>query len=46
MFWFDKHYPAAVYLDNRKELNGFVDGRPNKTIEPDEVQDFRKLPYL
>jgi SAM-dependent methyltransferase len=45
MFWFDKHHPNALYIDNRKELSGFVAIRPNKTIEPDEIQDFRNMPY-
>jgi len=45
MFWFDKHHPRALYIDHREELNGFIDNRPNRTIKPDELADFRDLPY-
>ena len=33
MMWFDKHNPNCLYIDQRSEC------------EPDEVQDFRHLPY-
>lgn len=33
MMWFDKHDPNTLYIDKRPEC------------EPDEVQDFRNLPY-
>jgi SAM-dependent methyltransferase len=44
-FWFDKHHPRAVYVDNRVEEPGFTDYRPNKEIKPDKVADFRNLPF-
>jgi hypothetical protein len=33
MMWFDKNHPNCLYIDERKDCN------------PDEVQDFRNLPY-
>lgn len=45
MFWFDKKHPNALYIDNRVEPNGFIPNRPNRTIAPDEIQDFRNMPY-
>jgi SAM-dependent methyltransferase len=33
MMWFNKHHPNCLYIDQRPEC------------EPDEIQDFRKLPY-
>ena len=43
MFWFDKHHPDTLYIDNRTmEATKQTDGA---TIEvaPDIVMDFRKL---
>jgi hypothetical protein len=33
MMWFNKQHPNCLYIDSRPEC------------EPDEIQDFRKLPY-
>jgi len=33
MMWRNKHHPNCLYIDSRKEVN------------PDEIQDFRNLPY-
>lgn len=33
MMWFNKQHPNCLYIDQRSEVN------------PDEIQDFRKLPY-
>jgi len=45
MFWFDKKIPNVLFVDNRKRSGGFIDVRPNFTIEPDEEVDFRDMPY-
>lgn len=44
-FWFDKHHPNTIYIDNRIREKGFDDFRPNFCIKPDIVADFRKLPF-
>ena len=49
MMWFDKHNPAAVYIDNRREKNGMP--RPKRgTVEytetdPDILAAFTALPF-
>jgi len=45
MFWFNKHHPNALYIDNRKEEKGFIDNRKNTEIQPDFLMDFRKLEF-
>ena len=42
----NKHRDDTLYIDKREEEPGFLgqDGR-TYSIEPDEVQDFRDLPY-
>ena len=46
--WCDgnKHRDDTLYIDKREEEPGFLgqDGR-TYSIEPDEIQDFRNLPY-
>lgn len=44
-FWFNKHHPNTVYMDNRVEEKGYQADRPNKEIKPDIVADFKNLPY-
>jgi hypothetical protein len=44
-FWFNKHHPNTLYLDNRKREKGYQDARPNKEIIPDMIADFRELPF-
>lgn len=44
-FWFDKHNPHTLYIDNRIREKGFDDFRPNFSIVPDVVADFRSLPF-
>ena len=44
MFWFNKKHPNVIYTDNRKLDTILCDGRTLK-IEPDEIVDFRKIPY-
>ena len=42
MFWFNKHHPNTLYVDNRQEKNGFYNN-PGHKVEPDKIMDFRKL---
>ena len=45
MFWFDKHHPNAIYMDNRQVDNELLcDGR-RLTVAPDVVADFRHMPF-
>ncbi len=44
-FWFNKNHTNTLYIDNRTEEKGFQDARPNKEIKPDEIADFRNLPF-
>lgn len=44
MFWFDKHNPAAIYMDNRELDTMLCDGRALE-IKPDVVADFRHMPF-
>lgn len=50
--WFDPHHPYAIYGDRRSETitvtdrsHGKQDGQRTLRIEPDEIMDFRELPY-
>jgi len=45
MFWFNKHHPNTLYIDNRIEEKGFVDNREQREIKPDVLMDFRKLKF-
>lgn len=45
MFWFQKQYPQAIYIDNRRESKGLVKLRPNFEVNPDIKMDFRKLAF-
>lgn len=45
MFWFDKNYPGALYMDKRLEPKGFMSTRKNFEVKPDVVGDFRKMPF-
>lgn len=49
-----KERDDTLYIDSRREDTGFVDeavpeslrpNNPNYSVEPDDVQDFRDLPY-
>jgi SAM-dependent methyltransferase len=44
MFWFDKQHPDVVYGDRREEQHTLCDGRSLR-IEPDQLMDFRALPF-
>jgi hypothetical protein len=45
MFWFNKSHPNALYIDIRNEDNTLIKGRPEFSVEPDEIVDFRDMPY-
>jgi len=45
MFWWNKHHPNTLYIDNRIEKEGFIDNRKERTIKPDIIMDFRKLDF-
>lgn len=44
MFWFDKHNPLTVYMDNRDLTDTLCDGRMLE-IKPDVLADFRHMPF-
>ena len=49
--WFNKHHPAAVYMDNRQEFDTRIwksgDGQSERTltVNPDIVADFTDIPF-
>lgn len=43
--WFNKNHPNALYIDIREENNMFIKGRSEFSIEPDQIVDFRQMPY-
>jgi Predicted DNA modification methylase len=49
--WFNKHHPAAIYCDKRREIGRKIwessDGAAERfcTIDPDVVCDFTALPF-
>lgn len=45
MCWFDKSNPAALFVDIRRAPKGHIEIRPNHDVSPDEVVDFRSMPY-
>lgn len=45
MFWFDKKHPNVLYIDVRKIPKGIIKHKPNWSVEPDVVMDFRKLNF-
>ena len=52
MMWFDREHPEALYVDQRRETVTVTDrshGKQNGTrtvaIDPDELVDFRNMPY-
>jgi SAM-dependent methyltransferase len=52
MWWFDRQHPDAIYGDRRTETltvtdrsHGRQDGQRVLRIEPDQVMDFRALPF-
>ena len=52
MWWFDRQHPDAIYGDRRQETitvtdrsHGRQDGQRTLRIEPDQLLDFRALPF-
>lgn len=45
MFWFDKTHPSVIYADNRRAQKGHISLRPNHCVEPDQIVDFRAMPF-
>lgn len=45
MCWFNRHHPNVLYGDIRRADNTLIPGRPEFSVEPDELIDFRNLPY-
>lgn len=43
MFWFDKHHPDTLYIDNRTMPAKLQTNGATISVEPDVVMDFRKL---
>ena len=43
MFWFNKHHPNVLYIDNRIAKKGHRKHRLNHEVVPDVVMDFRKM---
>ena len=44
MFWFNRKHPDTLYIDIRKEIKP-IDGRPEFSVEPDLIVDFRNMPF-
>ncbi|HEX2957875.1 MAG TPA: SAM-dependent methyltransferase [Chitinispirillaceae bacterium] len=44
MFWFDKQNPDVLFADNRELETTLCDGR-TLIVKPDEIIDFRNMPY-
>lgn len=45
MFWFNKHHPAAIYMDNRTLEPTKLSNRATLEVKPDIVGDFRDMPF-
>jgi hypothetical protein len=45
MFWFDKAHDHVLYVDKRAAAKGHISLRPNHEVKPDEIVDFRSMPY-
>lgn len=43
MFWFNKKHPSCLYIDNRVAEKGHYKEKPNHSVEPDIVMDFRRM---
>lgn len=44
MFWFNKHHPNVLYIDNRMVTKGFYNN-PGHRVIPDIQMDFRKMDF-
>lgn len=47
MFWYEKENPLTLFVDNREVDKGaFANNwNPNWCVKPDEMVDFRKMPF-
>jgi hypothetical protein len=50
MMWFDKHDDRCLFADCREGVMGIshlpsAQGRSPKSVQPDELHDFRDMPY-
>lgn len=47
MFWYDKNNPDVMFMDIREVEKGAFNNNwnPNWCIKPDELADFRKMPF-
>lgn len=43
--WFQKKQQNTLYIDQRKEERGFIKDRPNFSVQPDIVMDFRNMSF-
>ncbi len=44
-FWYNKNHPNTTYIDIRDEDKGCMKSRPNFSVRPDIVMDFRKMDF-
>jgi hypothetical protein len=45
MFWFNKKHPSCIYIDQRVAPKGHYKEKPNHSVEPDIVMDFREMDF-
>jgi hypothetical protein len=45
MFWFDKHHPNTLYIDNDPRPKGICPERKEFNCNPDLIMDFRALDF-
>lgn len=45
MFWHDKNDPLVHFMDIRTLPKGSIKSRPNFSVEPDEIGDYRDVKY-
>ena len=43
-FWFNKHHPDVLFMDNRMVQTTLCDGR-SLEVSPDMIGDFRDMPF-
>jgi len=44
-FWFDKHHPNTIYIDNEPRAKGISKFKPEFCCEPDMVMDFTNMTF-
>lgn len=45
MMWFNKNHPNAIYIDNRIAESGHITNRPEHSVKPDLLMDFRRMTF-